>query len=50
MNESELPRSSSKQGNNKAIMEEVNEVGEVGEVGEEGYSTDRRVDSDEGVI
>ena len=34
MKESELPRSSSKQRNNKAIMEEVREVGEVGEVGE----------------
>ena len=33
MKESELPRSSSKQGNNKAIMEEVKEVGTVGEVG-----------------
>ena len=43
MKESELPRSSSKQWNNKAIMEEVKELGEVGE---EGYSTGRQVESE----
>ena len=40
MKESELPRSSSKQWNNKAIMEEVKELGE------EGYSTGRQVESE----
>ena len=43
MKESELPRSSSKQRNNKAIMEEVEEVGEVGE---ESYSSGRQVESE----
>ena len=43
MKESELPSSSSKQWNNKAIMEEVKELGEVGE---EGYSTGRQEESE----